>query len=114
MSTSTTFQPVTEGLLQAVVRRIRSVGSPDKIDLFGSQAAGMARPDSDLDLLIVEECPRQRGHRAGPYYRVLAGLSPAKDIIVRIPAEIAEWANVPNAFVTTALRKDLVLYERSK
>jgi uncharacterized protein len=45
--------PVTEELLQEAVRQILSVGSPEKIVLFGSWARGQARPDSDLDLLII-------------------------------------------------------------
>jgi predicted nucleotidyltransferase len=49
------FPPVTEELLQEAVQRILSVGSPEKIVLFGSWVRGQARPDSDLDLLIIEE-----------------------------------------------------------
>jgi uncharacterized protein len=46
------FPPVTEELLQEVVQRILSAGSPEKIVLFGSWARGQARPNSDLDSLI--------------------------------------------------------------
>ena len=44
------------------------------------------------------------------YYHALAGLFPAKDILVYTPAEVEEWADVPNAFITTALREGKVLY----
>lgn len=50
-----TFPPVTDQLLAEVVRRIPTIGAPVKIVLFGSHAKGTARPDSDLDLLIIEE-----------------------------------------------------------
>ena len=50
------------------------------------------------------------GRRPIPYLRALLGLFPAKDVMVYAPAEITEWADVPNAFVTTALREGRVLY----
>ncbi len=46
------------------------------------------------------------------YRRALIGVSPAKDILVWTPEEIAEWRDVPNAFVTTAIREGVLLYER--
>jgi uncharacterized protein len=62
------------------VRQILSVGSPEKIVLFGSWARGQARPDSDLDLLIIEESDLPRYRRAGRYRMALLGLFPAKDM----------------------------------
>jgi predicted nucleotidyltransferase len=53
MSTAGSYPPVTEQLLGEVVRRILSVGAPRKIVLFGSRAAGRARSDSDLDVLLA-------------------------------------------------------------
>jgi len=97
-------------LLQEVIRRIRAAGNPQRIVLFGSRVRGDARPDSDLDLLIVEETTPPRHRRPIPYLRALLGLFPAKDVMVYTPAEITEWAGVPNAFVTTALREGRVLY----
>ena len=44
------------------------------------------------------------------YYHALAGLFPAKDIVVYTPEEVKEWSEVPNAFVTAALREGKVLY----
>ena len=104
------YPPVTDKLLEEAVRRILAVGSPQKIVLFGSRARGDSRPDSDLDLLIIEESELPRYQRSPRYYHVLTGLFPAKDILVYTPAEAEEWANVPNAFVTTALREGRILY----
>ena len=97
-------------LLQEVIRRIRAAGNPQRIVLFGSRAREDTHQDSDLDLLIVEESTLPRHRRPIPYLRALLGLFPAKDVMVYTPAEIAEWAGVPNAFVTTALRDGRVLY----
>jgi predicted nucleotidyltransferase len=109
---ATTYPPVTDELLAEVVRRIRAVGNPIKIVMFGSRARGEARPDSDLDLLIVEESDLPRHRRSVPYYCALAALFPSKDIVVWTPNEIHEWSEVSNHFVTVALREGRVLYAR--
>ena len=112
MNQPVTYPPVTEQLLDEVVRRICSVGHPLKIVLFGSHARGDAQPQSDLDLLIIEESDLPRHRRAVRYRMALLGVYPAKDIVVWTPSEVAEWQNVPNAFITAVLAEGRVLYER--
>jgi len=105
------YPALSEQLLRELVRRVLSVGSPRKIVLFGSHAAGRARPDSDLDVLIVEDSDLPRYKRSARYRRALCGLFPAKDIVVWTPSEIEEWRAVPHAFITTILATGKVLYE---
>ena len=112
MNVTLDYPPVTSETLEEVVRRILSVGSPLRIILFGSRARGQARPDSDLDLLIIEESNLPRYKRAARYLRALVGVFPAKDVVVWTPEEIEAWSGVPNAFVTTALREGKILYAR--
>lgn len=50
-------QPVTEELLQKMTEKIVREINPRKVVLFGSHARGTARPDSDLDFLIIEDGP---------------------------------------------------------
>ncbi len=104
--------PITDQILEEVVRRILAAGSPLKIVLFGSRARGEAGPRSDLDVLIIEESDLPRYKRAAPYLRALTGVYPAKDVVVWTPREIDAWSSEPNAFVTTALREGRTLYAR--
>ena len=112
-SQSLGYPTVNDELLREIVRRICSVGNPEKIVLFGSYARNDARPDSDLDLLIIEDTDAPRHRRAVRYRMALLGLHPSKDIVVWTPSEAAQWRNAPNAFITTILSEGKVLYERS-
>ena len=44
---------VDDPLVERVVKRIAEAIHPAQIILFGSRATGNARPDSDLDLLVI-------------------------------------------------------------
>jgi uncharacterized protein len=106
------YPAVDQELLREIVRRICAVGNPERIILFGSRSRGDAHPDSDIDLLIVEESDLPRYKRSARYRRALTGLFPAKDIVVWTPAEIRAWSAVRSAFISVALREGRVLHER--
>jgi len=112
MTPETPYPSISQMLLVEVVNRIRAAGNPLKVVLFGSQARGDTHAQSDLDLLVVEESDLPRYKRSPRYYKALMGVFPTKDITVWTTTEIQEWAAVPNAFITTALREGKVLYEK--
>lgn len=102
-----------QALYREIVRRIVEVADPERIMLFGSRARRDYRPDSDIDILVVAESAEPRYKRAGRLYTALASLPLEVDVLVYTPREIEEWSRVPQAFVTTATREGLVVYERS-
>ena len=100
-------------LYEEIVRRIVALADPDKIIVFGSRARGDHRADSDIDILVIKESCEPRYRRSGPLYGALASLPCELDISVYTPDEVAEWSGVRQAFVTTATREGIVLYERA-
>jgi predicted nucleotidyltransferase len=99
-------------LLQDVVRRIVDAAHPEKIVLFGSHARGAARPDSDLDVLVIADSREPRYRRSAPLYGALSDVLVPMDIIVYTRSEVEEWQDVPQAFVATVIREGKVLYEK--
>lgn len=104
---------VSEGILEEMVRRLVRNLDPDMVILFGSRARGDARPDSDVDLLIVKDLVEPRTVALRKAYEALSGIGLPKDVIWYTPSEIAEWREVGNFIATRALREGRVLYEKA-
>ncbi len=109
MSESLVTQPE---CLPEAVRRIARQFDPLRIILFGSWARGDARPDSDLDLLVVLPRVDNKRHAAVEILRALNGLPLSKDVVVTTPEEIATRGNVIGDVLRPALREGKVIYER--
>jgi predicted nucleotidyltransferase len=103
---------VDHDLLDEIVRRLVEAIDPDRIILFGSRARGDARPDSDVDLLIIKDTAEPVYRRAIPAYRALSGMGIPKDIIWRTPAEVEDWSQTPTYITTRALKEGKILYEK--
>jgi predicted nucleotidyltransferase len=103
--------PIDAGLMEEIVRRIVATAHPEKVILFGSRARGDARPDSDIDLLVIADSTEPRYRRPVPLYGVLSDILAPMDILVYTPTEVEEWSEVRQAFVTTAIREGRILYE---
>jgi predicted nucleotidyltransferase len=99
-------------LMDEIIRRIVETISPQKVILFGSQSRGDARPESDLDLLVIADSTQPRHCRSAPLYGALSDILVPMDILVYSPEEVKEWSEVRQAFVTTAIREGRVLYEK--
>lgn len=100
--------------MQEIVERIVRQAHPKQVISFGSRARGAARPESDLDLLVVAEDAWPRAARASELYGIFSDIPIAMDVVVYQPDEIREWSNVPQAFVTTAVREGMLFHESHK
>ncbi len=84
---------------------------PRKIILFGSRARGEARPDSDYDLLIIQDTTEPEWRRARVARRVLDDLLVSKDISVLTPAEFERLREWKSSVAHAAHAEGVVLYE---
>lgn len=98
--------------IKYVLSKIKQSVNPEKIILFGSYADGKQKEDSDLDILVIMNSDLPRYKRSVPIYKALAGIFIPKDIVVYTPEEVKEWRDVPQAFVTSAISKGKILYEK--
>jgi predicted nucleotidyltransferase len=101
-----------DSVIRDIVRRIVETAQPEKVILFGSRARGDAGPHSDFDVLVVKPSDEPRYRRSIPLYVALADLPVEVEVLVYTPEEVEEWSNVPQAFVTTAVREGRTIYER--
>jgi predicted nucleotidyltransferase len=101
-----------DALIRDIVRRIVDTVRPEKVILFGSQARGDARPNSDFDVLVIQQSDEPRYRRSIPLYVALADLPVEVEVMVYTLEEVDEWSQVPQAFVTTAVREGTAIYER--
>jgi predicted nucleotidyltransferase len=99
--------------LEAMVRRIASRFSPEKIILFGSHARGDHRGDSDVDLLIVMRVEGSRRQKANEIDLALADRSLALDLVVVTPDQFERQKDAIGTIVNEAAREGTVLYDRA-
>jgi predicted nucleotidyltransferase len=96
---------------QAVDLLLRAAPAGSKVILFGSHARGEARPDSDLDFLVVEPRVKNRYAEMIRLREALRNLDSAVDVLVVSAKIFQEWADTPNTVIYEAAREGKV-YEQ--
>ncbi len=103
----------TTELLDEIKRRILAVSDPEQIILFGSYAQGNAGPDSDVDLLVIEDgvdAPRRESVRLRS---ALRGLLVPVDVLVATPQQVKRYRDAIGLIYHSILREGRVIYERA-
>jgi len=98
-----------EALIKEAGRRLSAAAPDADVILFGSRARGESRPDSDLDLLVIEPDFDRRGEEYGRLRKELRGLDVAIDLVIYRKLEAEKWGNVPGSFVHRVLGEGRVL-----
>ncbi len=102
--------PQVEELAQAVQRLVQAF-HPERIYVFGSQARGTPRPDSDIDLLVVVPSSNLPGYRRDQEaYQALGWHSLPLEIIVMTRAEFDERLPALASLPATVAREGRLLY----
>jgi len=104
------LSPLASYWLPVIKRRIVRRFRPSLIILFGSQARGDARRDSDVDLLVVIPGNAHRRHTEAAIYASLAGIPLGTDVVVAHPEDLGPAANLVGTVLEQALREGRPVY----
>jgi len=105
-------QIISSELVEAIVDRIVQNIKPLKVIVFGSCVKGNPGPDSDLDILIVQNSDLPRYKRSVPIRRLFDPQPCPMDILVYTPEEVDYWIGTVNHIITEAFEKGKVYYEQ--
>lgn len=106
------MHPPTEADIQLLVQRLVERVSPQRVVLFGSRARGTARPESDVDLLVVYEYEGSSYRAAADLLLALRPEFPV-EFVVRRPREAIERYEAGDPILREAMDLGTCLYERA-
>ncbi|MCK5242046.1 nucleotidyltransferase domain-containing protein [bacterium] len=97
--------------INQAVRLLAAAAAPRRIILFGSHARGDARPDSDLDFVVLEDEVKDRRAEMVRLLRVLEPHEIPADIFVASEEFYEDWKDVPGTMLFEAAREGKIVYE---
>ena len=110
------FKDMDDFISQMTMRIVETV-APERVILFGSYANGMAKADSDIDLMVIEKDPfgpgRSRRKEMARLWLALKDFAFPKDILVYSREEWEHWQGATNHIIARASREGRILYERN-
>ncbi|MCZ6678447.1 MAG: nucleotidyltransferase domain-containing protein [Candidatus Poribacteria bacterium] len=98
--------------LERAIEIIVKVADPDRIILFGSQARGDAKPDSDYDLLVLKSGVKYRRKLAQKIYLNLRNIGAPVDVIVADSRKYESLKDDPYLIYSEAAKDGRVIYEK--
>ncbi|MCX6343653.1 MAG: nucleotidyltransferase domain-containing protein [Armatimonadetes bacterium] len=101
---------ITDERILDVVDRIGSSVHPLQILLFGSVARGQARPDSDIDILVVMPDGTHRRNTMTDIYRALLGSKLDVDVVVATVSDLKLYGETSGLIYRQALTEGVQLY----
>jgi predicted nucleotidyltransferase len=97
-------------MIPEITERIVRAFHPEQIILFGSHARGDARPDSDVDVLVVLAAILDKHRTTVELQRLFTDLTVGVDVIVASPDELRARKDDIASVLRPALEEGKVLY----
>ena len=101
---------ISDEVIDRITQQIVDHFKPQKIILFGSYAYGTAKPESDIDLMVIMDTPLkeiQQAQQIRQFLNPLFGI----DLIVHTPANLAKMLEMGDLFLKEIVAKGKTLYE---
>lgn len=101
----------TQDTIHAIARRIYEGLNAQKVILFGSYATGTARPDSDVDLLVIAETQEKLVQRNARVLKLVRDIKQGLMLspIVLTPFEVEQRLGIGDQFVEEIIRQGKTL-----
>jgi len=96
--------------LNELIRCIVDMVHPVRVILFGSVARGQARPDSDIDILVIMPNGTHRRDTMTDIYRALLGSRLDVDVVVATVSDLEKYGETSGLIYREALTEGLQLY----
>jgi len=99
-----------KNIIDKIINAILQVIIPDKIILFGSQARGQARADSDYDILIIKDKLENISQVEGNIYVNFIGIGVPIELIIATDEIIEKNKKRSVSVIKEALSEGIVIY----